>query len=652
MRFSKILIANRGEIAVRVIRTAHALGYRTVAVHSAADAEAPHVRLADQSVAIGPAPVAESYLDIDRIIDAAGRSGADAVHPGYGFLSENAGFAEACATAGLTFVGPPADAIRLMGNKRLAKQRMAEAVVACVPGYDGADQSDATLTAEAARIGFPIMVKAAAGGGGRGMRLVADADALAAAITGARSEAENAFGSGELLLEKAITAPRHVEIQVFADRHGNVIHLGERDCSVQRRHQKVIEEAPSPAVTPDLREAMGAAAVAAARAIDYVGAGTVEFLLDADGQFYFLEMNTRLQVEHPVTEMITGQDLVAWQLNVAAGALLPLAQDEVRFDGHAIEARLYAEDPAAGFLPQTGRIAAWRPADGPGLRVDHGIAEGQDVTPYYDPMLAKVVAHGATRDEARRRLLRALDETCLLGVASNRSFLIDVLAHDVFAEGGATTAFIERHAAPAARAPDDGTIALAAVLLYRRAAGAGDAWRSSALPPTTVPLRHGEDTVDCVLRALTADSFRVTANGREMAVDVLATDGHRLRYGLDGLGQWARAAFDGAVLHLDTGGHAWRFTEWTASAGGRASGLGDGRLLAPMAGRIVAVHAAPGAAVARGDIVVVLEAMKMEHEIKAPADGTVAEVAVSDDQQVDARQLLVVVEAATPPAQP
>lgn len=646
MHFHKILIANRGEIAVRVIRTAHALGYRTVAVYSAADAEALHVRLADQSVAIGPPPVAESYLDIDRIIDAARRSGADAVHPGYGFLSENADFAEACATSGLTFVGPPAEAIRLMGNKRLAKQRMAEASVACVPGYDGEDQSDATLTAEAQRIGFPIMVKAAAGGGGRGMRLVGNADDLAQAIAGARSEAENAFGSGELLLEKAIVAPRHVEIQVFADRHGNAIHLGERDCSVQRRHQKVVEEAPSPAVTPSLRAAMGAAAVAAARAIDYVGAGTVEFLLDAEGQFYFLEMNTRLQVEHPVTEMITGQDLVAWQLNVAAGETLPLTQDEIQFDGHAIEVRLYAEDPAAGFLPQTGRIVGWQPADGPGLRVDHGIAEGQDVTPYYDPMLAKVIAHGATREEARRRLVRALDQTSLLGVASNKSFLMDVLAHEVFAEGAATTAFIEQHATPTVQAPTDETIAVAAALLYRRNARQGDAWRSSALPPTTMTLLCGDETANCILQPDMNDRFRITVGERDMAIDIQATDDNRLRYGLDGIGRWAHVAFDDAVLHLDVGGQTLRFAEQTATAGGRAAGIGDGRLLAPMAGRIVAVHAAAGATVARGDIVVVLEAMKMEHEIKAPADGTVAEIAVADNQQVDARQLLAVVEAA------
>jgi geranyl-CoA carboxylase alpha subunit len=397
MSFGKILIANRGEIACRVARTAHALGYRTVAVFSDADAGAPHVLACDEAVALGGSLVGESYLAVEKLLSAARASGADAVHPGYGFLSENAGFAQACADAGLVFIGPPPSAIDAMGNKAAAKRRMIEAGVPCVPGYQGADQSDATLIAEATKIGLPVMVKAAAGGGGRGMRLVHDSGELAEAIVGARNEAQNAFGSGELILEKAVIDARHVEIQVFADAYGNVIHLGERDCSVQRRHQKVIEEAPSPAVYGALRQRMGAAAVAAARAIGYRGAGTVEFLLGADGAFYFLEMNTRLQVEHPVTEMITGQDLVAWQLRVAAGEKLPLSQDDVQLDGHAIEVRLYAEDPYAGFLPQTGTVAAWRPAEGPGLRTDHGMRDGQAISAFYDPMIAKVIAHGATR---------------------------------------------------------------------------------------------------------------------------------------------------------------------------------------------------------------------------------------------------------------
>ena len=405
--FSKILIANRGEIACRVMRTARDMGYRTVAVYSDADADALHVREADEAVRIGPAPVGESYLKADAILAAAKLSGADAVHPGYGFLSENDAFAAACEQAGLVFIGPTSDAIRAMGNKAAAKRLMIEAGVPCVPGYQGEDQSDAKLAEEAKRIGFPIMAKAAAGGGGRGMRLILRAEDFADAVSTARSEAINAFGSGELILEKAVVDARHVEVQVFGDAHGNVIHLGERDCSVQRRHQKVIEEAPSPAVSPELRAKMGAAAVAAAKAIAYRGAGTVEFLLDGSGEFYFLEMNTRLQVEHPVTEEITMLDLVEWQLRVAAGEPLPMTQDEIELDGAAIEVRLYAEDPSKNFLPQSGRIQVWAPAEGAGVRVDHGIRSGQEISPFYDPMIAKVIAWGDTRGSAPPARARA-----------------------------------------------------------------------------------------------------------------------------------------------------------------------------------------------------------------------------------------------------
>ena len=426
-RFRTILVANRGEIACRVMRTAKAMGYRAAAIHSEADAEAVHVRLADVATSIGPPEARASYLNIDAIIAAARRLGAEAVHPGYGFLSENADFARACAEAGLVFIGPSPDAIAAMGNKAEAKRRMAEADVPCLPGYQGSDQSERRLIEEAERIGFPVMVKAAAGGGGRGMRLVSSRSALTGAIAGARAEAESAFGSGELFLEKVLADARHVEIQVLADAHGNVIHLGERDCSVQRRHQKVVEEAPSPAVSEELRARMGAAAVAAASAIGYVNAGTVEFLLAGDGAFYFLEMNTRLQVEHPVTEMVTGLDLVELQIRIARGEPLPIGQADVRCNGHAIEARLYAEAPHKGFLPQSGRLVAWRPPAGAGIRVDHGLREGQDIGPYYDPLLAKVIAHGRDRDEARRRLIEALEETVALGPATNRGFLIDCL---------------------------------------------------------------------------------------------------------------------------------------------------------------------------------------------------------------------------------
>ena len=490
-----VLIANRGEIACRIARTAAAMGIRTVAVYSDADAGAPHVRACDAAVRIGPPPVAESYLNIAAIIDAGKQAGADAVHPGYGFLSENASFAEACVAAGLTFVGPPASAIAAMGNKAAAKARMEAAGVPVVPGWRGADQSDGTLLEAARRIGLPVMVKAAAGGGGRGMRLVTDDAALEAAIKGARNEAASAFGSGELLLEKAVTDARHVEVQIFADTHGTVIHLGERDCSVQRRHQKVIEEAPSPAVPAELRARMGAAAVAAAKAVNYVGAGTVEFLLGGDGAFYFLEMNTRLQVEHPVTEAVTGLDLVEWQFRIADGEPLPLRQEQVALRSHAIEVRLYAEDPARNFLPQSGSVVAWRKP--PGVRTDAGIESGQAISPWYDPLLAKIIAHGATREEARAKLIAALERTVLLGLPTNRRFLIDLLSHSDFAAGKATTGFIGQHFARIVpREPTEADFARAAALLFAdRDWGELNGFCSTGALSWPMQIRCGEKTV-------------------------------------------------------------------------------------------------------------------------------------------------------------
>ncbi|KZZ64271.1 acetyl/propionyl/methylcrotonyl-CoA carboxylase subunit alpha, partial [Oleiphilus sp. HI0128] len=424
--FEKVLVANRGEIAVRVMRTAKSLGYKTVAVYSEADAGAPHVLNADEAVCIGAAPVGESYLVADKILEAAKLTDAGAIHPGYGFLSENCDFANACEKANIEFIGPPSAAIELMGSKRLSKIAMTKAGVPCIPGYEGADQDIETLLKEAQTIGFPIMVKASAGGGGRGMRLVFEESELEAQIKTASSEAENAFGSGELILERAVIKPRHIEIQVFADKYGNAVYFGERDCSIQRRHQKVVEEAPSPFVDPELRQRMGEAAVQAAKACNYVGAGTVEFLVDSDKNFYFLEMNTRLQVEHPVTELITGTDLVAWQLNVASGQVLPKTQDQIELNGHAMEVRLYAEDPANQFLPQTGPVHLWEPAQGDGLRIDDGIITGQTVSPFYDPMLAKIIAYGANREEARRRLIRAVEESTLFGCTVNSNFLCEV----------------------------------------------------------------------------------------------------------------------------------------------------------------------------------------------------------------------------------
>src|SRR6202167_6665097 len=448
VEFSKILIANRGEIACRVARSAKSLGYRTVAVFSDADAGAVHVQQADEAVRIGPPAAKESYLNIDALLAAAKLARADAVHPCYGFLSENAAFARACVDAGLVFIGPPAAAIEAMGDKAKAKSLMASAGIPGVSGYHEAAQSNDRLMKESRRIGFPLMVKATAGGGGRGMRLVASQSDLAEALARARSEAAGAFGSEGLILEKAVADARHVEFQIFADQHGNVIHLGERECSIQRRHQKVIEEAPSLVLSAELRARMGEAAVAAARAISYVGAGTVEFLLDASGNFYFLEMNTRLQVEHAVTEAITGIDMVGWQLRIAAGEPLPLAQPDLQFHGHAIEARLYAEDPYTDFLPQSGLLADWRPAKGEGVRIDHGVAPGENISPFYDPMLAKVIAHGGTREEARRRLIVALEDTVVLALNTNRAFLAAALRHPAFIAGQATTAFNERHFPP------------------------------------------------------------------------------------------------------------------------------------------------------------------------------------------------------------
>ncbi|HET7527463.1 MAG TPA: acetyl-CoA carboxylase biotin carboxylase subunit, partial [Burkholderiaceae bacterium] len=488
--FNKILIANRGEIALRVMRSAHDAGYRTVAVYSTVDANAPHVRAADQAVCIGEPQPARSYLNIAAIVDAARKAGADAVHPGYGFLAENADFARACRDAGLVFIGPSPEAIEAMGDKAAAKRLMLAAGVPCVPGYDGGDQAPSRLAAEAERIGYPLMIKAVAGGGGRGMRRVTSAREFADALRSAQSEAEHSFGDATVILERAIVEPRHIEIQVFADRHGNAIHLGERDCSVQRRHQKLIEESPSPAVSAELRERMGATAVAAARAIGYEGAGTLEFLLDRDGQFHFMEMNTRLQVEHPVTEAITGLDLVALQLRVAAGEPLAIAQHDVRFSGHAIEVRLCAEDAEQAFMPQSGALALWQPPSR--LRVEHALHSGIEITPHYDSMIAKVVSHGATRDDARRRLIAGLSDTVALGIKTNLAFLARCLAHPAFATGAASTAFIDQHR-DTLLAADEGADrrapALAAVLLLETAADARRDANAALSPPWPMALR-------------------------------------------------------------------------------------------------------------------------------------------------------------------
>jgi geranyl-CoA carboxylase alpha subunit len=652
-RISKVLVANRGEIAVRILRSAAALGYATVAVYSDADADAPHVELADEAVRIGPGEAAASYLNIDRVLEAAARTGADALHPGYGFLAENGEFARRCEEAGLVFVGPPEPAIRLMGDKVQAKLRMIDAGVPTAPGYHGADQSDGRLKAEAETLGVPLLVKAVAGGGGRGMRVVRDLAQLPTALESARSEAKNAFGNGDLFLERLVEGARHVEIQVFADRHGHVIHLGERECSVQRRHQKVIEEAPSVAVDPELRARMGEAAVAAARAIDYVGAGTVEFLLDDAGGFYFLEMNTRLQVEHPVTELVTGVDLVAWQLMVADGEPLERRQVEVELRGHAIEARLYAEDPWAGFLPQVGDVLAWCPATGEGVRVDAGIRAGQAISAHYDPMVAKVIGWGPTREVARRRLVRALHGCALLGTTTNRRYLIDLLGSEAFRAGAIKTDTIDAMPTPPAPVPSVEAWALAAVLRSRDAVGASDttdaeAWRATSGVDWPVLLVHGDERRE--LRVAPQGSSHVVTVGEgdaSVSVDVLLVRGESpctVVAEINGVRRvWCATCVDALVL-VDDGGHAFTFEEPPVTGEGSEAAVDDGRVVTPMGGRVLAVRVAVGDVVERGETLVVVEAMKMEHRVISGMAGRVMTIAVTRDDQVAARQVVATIE--------
>ncbi|MBW7470623.1 acetyl/propionyl/methylcrotonyl-CoA carboxylase subunit alpha [Marinobacter sp. F4218] len=644
---SKLLIANRGEIAVRVIHTAKALGYRTVAVYSEADANALHVHEADEAVCIGPAQVTASYLNADAILEAARKTGADCIHPGYGFLSENAGFADACKSAGLVFVGPPADAIELMGSKRRSKIAMQEAGVPVVPGFEGNYASDEELIAAAADIGYPLMIKASAGGGGRGMRLVNDESSLADNLKRARSEAKQAFGDDELILEKAVIEPRHVEIQVFADRHANAVYLGERDCSVQRRHQKVVEEAPSPIVTPELRAAMGEAAVKAALACRYEGAGTVEFLVDKDRNFYFLEMNTRLQVEHPVTELITGQDLVAWQLSVAEGRPLPLAQDEIELNGHAIEVRLYAEDPANGFTPQTGPLLVFQPAEGEGLRFDTGVRSGDTITPHYDPMLAKVIAWGQNRDDARRRLIRALEDTLVFGVTTNRYFLSRIIADETFSAGEATTAFLQQSFSQdpslQPQRPGPRELALAASVLDHGISGQ-TAWSNAPATTTPIQLEIGDASLELLVRR-TGSHLTLDWNGEHHEVIVENLEDGRLCIIDNGVRQYCQYHRDGDSLYFQASGQSWLVRDITHQPAADASGGGSGRIQASMDGAIIEVLIEPGQEVRQGETLVILEAMKMEHPVKADRDGTVGRVLASKGDQVKRSQLLVEITA-------
>ncbi|MFY8092451.1 MAG: acetyl/propionyl/methylcrotonyl-CoA carboxylase subunit alpha [Niveispirillum sp.] len=657
-RISKVLIANRGEIAARVMRTARRLGLGTVAVYSDADVNALHVASADQAVHIGPAPARESYLLGERIIQAAKATGADAIHPGYGFLSENAAFADAVAAAGLVFIGPPASAIRAMGGKSEAKALMETAGVPLVPGYHGEDQDDALLAAEAARIGFPVLIKASAGGGGKGMKVAGAADEFPAALASAKREAKASFGDDRVLIEKYLARPRHVEIQVFADRHGNCVYLFERDCSIQRRHQKVVEEAPAPGMDPAIRARMGQAAVAAAKAIGYVGAGTVEFLLDTDGSFYFMEMNTRLQVEHPVTEKITGQDLVEWQLRVASGEPLPLTQEQLTINGHAIEVRLYAEDPAKGFLPQTGTLAHLRfPDQGDHVRVDTGVRSGDAISIFYDPMIAKLIVWDKDRDSAVRRLEKALAETEIAGLNANVPFLSAVAAHPGFLAADLDTRFIERYEAdllPASTAPDARTLALFSLgLTLSRRTGGNDPWDRVGGFLLNLPATDRIDWAEAGEEGEThrvditwaRGGFTVMAAGQTLSVSgTLAADG-TLSATLEGGRVTARWVRWGDHVTLFHAGHTRTLSLVDPHAGAHADHGGHGRLTAPMPGKVIALLVAEGAAVTKGQPVIVLEAMKMEHTLKAPADGKVTHLRYQVGDQVSEGVELVGFEA-------
>lgn len=608
-----LLIANRGEIACRVIRTARHMGIRTIAVYSDADADALHVREADEAVHIGPSPTRESYLVAERILAAAQQTGAEAIHPGYGFLSENAEFAQAVKDAGIIWVGPNPDSITAMGLKDAAKKLMADAGVPVTPGYLGENQDLAHLGQEAARIGYPVLIKAVAGGGGKGMRLVESADAFEDALASCKREAAASFGNDHVLIEKYITSPRHIEVQVFGDSHGNVVHLFERDCSLQRRHQKVIEEAPAPGMDEATREALCAAAVRAAKAVDYVGAGTIEFIADGSGalsadRIWFMEMNTRLQVEHPVTEEITGVDLVEWQLLVASGAPLPLSQDDLTIDGWAMEARLYAEDPAKGFLPSIGCLELLQFGESEGGRIDTGVYEGANVSPYYDPMIAKVIAWGEDREEARERLGEMLEGSAVWPVRTNASFLVKALQHPDFAAGKVDTGLIGR----------DG--------------------EELAVPP--VPsLESLQAAADALIPESTAPGLRLNAAPKRSAWFLL--DGEKIEIDLDGSG--SEDPLPGVLITEQ--GQAWLLAPWRRD-GVHGAATGSGAIVAPMPGKVISVEVNEGQSVIKGQKLLTLEAMKMEHTLNAPFDGVVVQLNVSAGQQVQVDALLAKIEEA------
>jgi 3-methylcrotonyl-CoA carboxylase alpha subunit len=649
--FKRILIANRGEIAVRVIRACRELGISPVAVYSEADAGALHVRLADAAVCVGPAAAAQSYLRGDAIVEAALALGAEAIHPGYGFLSENAAFARRCHEAGVVFIGPPPEAIEAMGGKIGARAIAQAAGVPVVPGYDGADQSEARLLAEAERVGYPLLIKASAGGGGKGMRTVQGPGEFAAALEGARRESRAAFGDDAVFLERLVRRPRHVEIQILADSHGTVLHLGERECSIQRRHQKILEEAPSPALSPELRAEMGAAAVRAARAAGYINAGTVEFVMDQSGAYYFLEMNTRLQVEHPVTELAAGLDLVRWQVAIAAGAALPFTQEQVGFRGHAIEARLYAEDPVT-YLPAVGRLALLDPPLGPGVRVDAGLTTGDEVSVHYDPMIAKLIVAAETRSAAVERLRRALDDFAVLGLTTNLPLLRAIAAHPAYAAGDTHTGFLNEHpldAAPPTGAPAE-VLAAAAVWVAGTAAAAtrdpfASLWRAGG---GSVPLRFTAGGASYKLSARRAgDGWTIGLEGTELRARVLSAGQSELSLELDGRSERFRVARDrdsGDLLLLWRGA-AYRLARPAPLSADSATRPGAGHdaagLTAPMPGTLVKLLVSEGEAVSEGQPLMVLEAMKMEHTVTAPFAGTVRRLPFAQGASVGGGAALV-----------
>ncbi len=665
--FNKILIANRGEIACRVIKTARRMGIRTVAVYSEADANARHVRLADEAVLLGPAAARESYLVADKIVDACKRTGAQAVHPGYGFLSENADFADALATNGITFIGPPASAIRAMGSKSEAKKLMGGAAVPLTPGYHGDDQTPALLHQEADQIGYPVLIKAAAGGGGKGMRLVEKSEDFPDALASCKREAASSFGNEHVLIEKYITRPRHIEIQVFADTQGNCVYLFERDCSVQRRHQKVLEEAPAPGMTLERRRQMGEAAVAAAKAVGYVGAGTVEFIANQDGSFYFMEMNTRLQVEHPVTEMITGQDLVEWQLRVAAGQPLPLAQEQLQIRGHALEARIYAEDANKSFLPSTGKLIRLSPpGESLNVRVDTGVEEDDEITPFYDPMIAKLIVWDEHRDAALARMRKALADYQVAGVTTNIDFLSRLVACPAFAGADLDTGLIERQKDflfPAAQAVPRDALLVATVgeLLWEQHAArqaaktsgdpwspwhARDGWRMNLSAARMIGFRDGDSLIEAQVR-YRRDQWQITINGESTLARGKKLDGDAFAVELDDRRLIASvvAADDKRSIFLN--GTTYTLLRDDPLHLVEAGGAQGGGLTAPMPGKVVALLAQPGQKVDKGAPLLILEAMKMEHTITAPAPGTVKAFCYAAGEQVADGAALVEFESTT-----